>query len=119
MVNGGMAIIFMLIAISPFFMELTSITLPFGVHVDCFYLKHTGRVCPSCGLTRSLVALYNGDIALSRTYHPRGYLFAVLLFFEILMRVIPIMFKSKWVLWLDVGQLIIICLIMQKLFFLA
>ena len=43
-----------------------------ALHVPCLFSTVTGIQCPSCGLTRSVVAVLRGDLALSIAYHPAG-----------------------------------------------
>jgi hypothetical protein len=39
---------------------------------SCAVLVRTGRPCPSCGVTRSLVVAAHGDFVRSRQFHPAG-----------------------------------------------
>jgi len=41
-------------------------------HVDVCPLRRAGVTCPSCGITRSILALYAGDLGASRAFHPMG-----------------------------------------------
>ncbi|MBM9615451.1 DUF2752 domain-containing protein [Desulfobulbus rhabdoformis] len=72
----------------------------------CFVKQYTGEECSMCGLTRSIVALYNGDLDLSLKFHPAGYIFICLLLFELLCRAVPIIFSHKLIPWLDIFQLV-------------
>jgi len=38
----------------------------------CLFRSAFGLPCPGCGLTRSIVALWRGDLLLSLRYHPLG-----------------------------------------------
>jgi hypothetical protein len=45
----------------------------------CLFQVATGRPCPGCGMTRSILALAKGDLALSFRMHPLGVALAALL----------------------------------------
>ena len=47
------------------------------VGVNCWSRELLDIHCPYCGMTRSVVALLDGDIAGSLTYHPGGFLIAL------------------------------------------
>ncbi len=54
----------------------------FDVHdgpITCPLLRVTGVQCPTCGMTRSFVALGNGDIGLAFAVHPLGPVLALFL----------------------------------------
>jgi hypothetical protein len=38
----------------------------------CLFRSMFGFPCPGCGMTRSMMALWRGDLALSLRYHPLG-----------------------------------------------
>lgn len=73
----------------------------------CAVLQHTGKPCAGCGLTRSVLALYKGDFALSRSLHPAGTLLLMLVFLQLALRVLYLARDSAWLPWLDMGQLIL------------
>ncbi len=39
---------------------------------SCQYVLKAGKECPSCGLTRSILSLYQGNIKDSIAFHPGG-----------------------------------------------
>jgi Protein of unknown function (DUF2752) len=43
--------------------------------------------CPSCGLTRGMVAVLDGDFSAARTLHPSALAASLLLAFEVLLRI--------------------------------
>lgn len=63
--------------------KLTGRELP----ATCAHLAAGGGPCPSCGLTRSLVAAAHGDFAASRHFHPAGMPVLAMLVGQCLMRV--------------------------------
>jgi len=44
----------------------------------CMFERVTGRPCPGCGMTRSLLRLSQGDVAESLRMHPLGIVLAAL-----------------------------------------
>jgi hypothetical protein len=52
----------------------------------CQHLTATGRPCPSCGVTRSVVSALHGDFARSRSFHPAGVAIAAMLLAQCAMR---------------------------------
>lgn len=116
-VNGALLFLMILAVFAPFAIHIPDISkysIPIKIAPPtCFVKEHTGKECPTCGLTRSIVAIYNGDFNRSFKFHPLGYLFVCLLFSELLLRAIPIYFTNKWVPWLDMGQLIFVALLFK------
>lgn len=49
-----------------------------GIGWACPFFLVTGAHCPTCGLTRSIAALFRGDIATSVMFHPAGLVVAAL-----------------------------------------
>ncbi len=45
----------------------------------CMFQRITGRPCPGCGMTRSILDLWQGDVAGSLRMHPLGVVLAALL----------------------------------------
>ncbi len=74
---------------------------------SCAVRRHTGRPCTGCGLTRSVLALYRGDFAGSRAWHPAGSLFVMLIFVQLLLRPIYLSDESAWLAWIDIGQAVL------------
>lgn len=68
-----------------------SIMYPSGEITVCMFKHITGLPCPSCGTTRSLLLLVNGDWTIALWTNPLGYLAAVLLI------MIPGWIISDWV----------------------
>ncbi len=116
-VNGALLLLMILALIAPFTLDMPNVNKYLSpikvVPPSCFVKKYTGKDCPTCGLTRSIVALYNGNLNLSVKYHPVGYLFVSLLFIELLLRIIPIYYSHKLIPWLDMGQLIIVSILFR------
>src|SRR5215211_4032532 len=52
----------------------------------CRHLTATGRPCPSCGVTRSVVSALHGDFARSRLFHPAGVAITAMLLAQCAMR---------------------------------
>jgi hypothetical protein len=75
----------------------------------CSIRQRTGHDCPSCGLTRSIVTLYRGEWALSRAYHPAGYLVVLFIFAELILRLAVTRIRLPWIAWGDIGQLFVGC----------
>lgn len=74
----------------------------------CFVKEQTGKSCPSCGLTHSIVFLYHGNIDRSIDYHPAGPVIMFVLLFQLVFRLVSILIKKKWIIWLDISQMIIV-----------
>jgi hypothetical protein len=67
------------------------VTLPFSyaeLPETCQSLTMTGRPCPSCGATRSLIAALHGEPGLALAYHRAGLPIAVMLVLQIGMRLL-------------------------------
>lgn len=68
----------------PLFLSRTRLSGP-----PCLFRLSTGLPCPGCGMTRSLIALWHGDLLTSFRYHPLGpplFLFCALLLAALLLR---------------------------------
>ena len=50
-----------------------------GIGWACPFYLVTGAHCPTCGLTRSVAALFRGDIGTSAMFHPAGIAIALLI----------------------------------------
>ena len=80
----------------------------------CPILQATGDPCPTCGLTRSIAALYEGNITGSLSCHAGGLVLVVITAIQLVMRIIPLIARtSRWVPWLDLGQLIAMYLVFR------
>ena len=73
----------------------------------CSIVLHTGRQCAACGLTHSVVAFYRGDFELSMKWHPAGRLLVVLIFVQLLLRVLYRAGRAMCLPWIDIGQLLL------------
>lgn len=80
---------------------------------DCFVKTQAGQPCSSCGLTRSILALYHGDYALSQYWHPAGIIFIFIIVMQLCLRLILKISKSIWVPWIDIAQILIVSLIFK------
>lgn len=70
---------------------------PFNI---CILKRLTGSDCPGCGLTRSFIALTNGNLIQSMHLHPLGplfYMFFGMLLFDRLMRCATGQPAIKWI----------------------
>lgn len=66
-------------------MLLTFLPIPLNPRMSlCGFLWLTGRPCPFCGMTRALVCLLKGDVALALSFHPLSPLALTVLFLAIL-----------------------------------
>jgi len=54
-------------------------TVPHDEHSICMLRRLAGMPCPTCGVTRSLRALGQGEVAAAVRFHPLGPLYYVLL----------------------------------------
>jgi hypothetical protein len=54
----------------------------------CVYVVATGRPCPSCGITRSLIAVVHGDLERSYRFHRAGLAILLMLLIQCGMRVV-------------------------------
>ncbi|KAF0155583.1 MAG: hypothetical protein FD159_2092 [Syntrophaceae bacterium] len=111
-VNGALLLLILLAVFAPFALHIPEVNKYLSpinvVPPSCFVKENTGKECATCGLTRSIVAVYNGDFDLSVKFHPLGYLLVCFLFGELLLRAVPIFFHYRWIPWLDMGQLIFV-----------
>lgn len=57
----------------------------------CTFKNLTGLPCPGCGLVRSITALVHGDVAGSIAHHRLGWLIFVLIFSQMIYRLILLM----------------------------
>ncbi len=54
-------------------------SVPHDEHSICLLRRLTGMPCPTCGVTRSLRALGQGEVAAAVRFHPLGPLYAAML----------------------------------------
>ncbi|MCJ7483273.1 MAG: DUF2752 domain-containing protein [Thermodesulfovibrionales bacterium] len=119
-VNILLIIILFILLIIPFFIYIPNIsnesnflklTMP-----TCFVKKTLGHNCPTCGITRSIVALYNNKWGMSIHFNPNGFLIVIALVVQLLLRSIPIIVKKMWVPWMDIFQMTIMGIGFKVLF---
>ncbi|MFH2108645.1 MAG: DUF2752 domain-containing protein, partial [Chrysiogenia bacterium] len=83
----------------------------------CFVKKNLGHNCPTCGITRSIVALYNNKWTMSIHFSPNGYWIVIALVIQLLLRSVPIFIKKWWVPWMDIFQIIIMGVVFKVFLF--
>lgn len=108
--NRVMGVLVSLAALAPFAVigaEVTDSLAPVSFAMPvCIVKQKTGKLCPSCGLTRSVVALYKGDISASSRYHSAGRVVVLVLFGELVLRVLVGRLRFRWVPWADLCHFI-------------
>ena len=57
-------LVYIIIAISLIILKYTD-----AIHWTCYINEHFGVLCPSCGITRAMKAIVNGDFALAIKYN--------------------------------------------------
>ncbi len=93
LVNATFLVIFLTSLIGLASLELSSSKtlrvrwINYELPASCVILQRTGKPCPSCGITRSLVLALHGDVAGSRAFHRAGALVIMLLLVQCVMRV--------------------------------
>jgi hypothetical protein len=111
-VNCTLIIILICAIVAPSFIyvpELSSYNRGFHWNVPtCLIREKTGRPCPTCGLTHSIVALYNGNFELSQRYNPLGIIFILIVAVELLLRIVPIINTNKIIPWIDIVHLLLL-----------
>ncbi len=109
--NRLFSAVLLALLVAPFLVEIPEIEGASGLlklaPPVCFVHQQTGEFCSGCGLTRSVVALYHGNLTLSRAYHPAGLLVVSVLIFQLFLRLMPLLAVRTWVLWVDVSQLVL------------
>ena len=109
-VNLLLILILVILLTVPFFIYIPNVSSgsdSFKISAPyCFVRKHTGHFCPTCGMTRSVVALYNNKRKLSISFNPNGYLLVIALVFQLFARLIPALIKKWWIPWIDMSQII-------------
>lgn len=109
-VNAGLTLFFLIILFLPFIIYVPEFDEnqheSYKIHLPtCEVLKRTGHVCPGCGLTRSIVTLYQGNLELSLRYHKSGILVIMFLILQTCLRLLPILSKVSWIPWFDIFQI--------------
>lgn len=61
---------------------------------QCFNKKIINKPCNFCGITRSILTLYNGDIVTSIKYNVGGLLFVIFCIIQVMLRFL--FYKAKW-----------------------
>ncbi|MEY4578976.1 MAG: hypothetical protein RL701_3679 [Pseudomonadota bacterium] len=75
----------------------------------CQILARTGHECEGCGLTRSVLALYQGQWQLSRQLHWGGSIFVGVISAELVVRLVAVFVRpSQRLFWLDLTQLLVV-----------
>ena len=92
LINSLFAIVLLLLLILPVFVSQSY--FPILDHPKCFVKQNTGKPCPTCGITRSIEALYSGEIATSRLYHPYGLVIIATLLLQLFLRVLLIIKRA-------------------------
>lgn len=101
-------------------MIIILLALPFAIILDerlypspassiaphCFVLAQTGKPCPTCGLTRSIILLYEGHFQESIVLYAYGYLFVLFLIMQLFLRVILLLCNRAWIPYVDIAQMI-------------
>ena len=77
---------------------------------ECFVRRETGKKCPGCGLTRSIVAVYHGKWELARHHHPLGPTLVGVLLGELLLQIVLLAIKVPGLIWADLCQLVAVAL---------
>jgi len=78
--------------------------------VTCAVRARTGQECPSCGISRSVLALYHDGLASSRELHPMGIVLVIAGAFQLALRV-PVHINARrfrWVALADLLQLVVL-----------
>jgi len=54
--------------------------LKFNIYIPCYFHKITNLYCPSCGITRAVIAFFRGDFYQAFRYNVLVYVFIFLIF---------------------------------------
>ena len=110
-VNMGLIFVMSLLIVLFFVSHSTKLSSAFPflnrLTPSCFVKEQTGVPCPTCGMSRSIVAFYQGDFLKSRNYHPYGYFFVLFFCLQFCLRAIPFLVVRSWLPWVDTGQMIL------------
>jgi hypothetical protein len=75
--------------------QLIGSSLGFGM--PCAFYHATGKPCPGCGLTRSVLALLHGQVGHSFNLHPMGPLLLIGLLAALAAGIMPAKARQKWI----------------------
>ena len=107
-VNISLTIMFSILMLLPIFLSIPNNTTNKFYKIirppNCVVKSTTGHYCSTCGLTRSIIALYSGNIQKSKAYHPLGIFVSIWLFFEFIFRFPIYFFKSYFIVLIDIFQ---------------
>ena len=70
----------------------------------CFSMRFFGRPCPMCGLTRGLHAVWQGDLAAARTFHPLSLAVFVVLVAEVFFRLALLLARCTPRVWKSIAR---------------
>jgi len=94
-----------------------SVSFPLLGSIPCQIKERTGNLCSSCGLTRSIISLYKGDLAKSQSYHKGGIYLLLLLMVQFCLRFFPVYVDKIWLPWTDIAQIIVFSVVFKISFF--
>lgn len=103
-----LAIIILLLAL-PFaviFAEQHNSSLLSSNTLNCFVKTHTGELCPTCGLSRSIILLYKGHFKESIIQHKYGYILILLLSVQLVIKIILCFRNNALYPYIDIAQMI-------------
>src|ERR1039457_3837479 len=100
-------IIFLELPFAIIFIErLNHSPLPLNI-LNCFVKAQTGELCPTCGMNRSILALYKGHFQESVVQCAYGYFFILLLIMQLFLRIVPRLSDKLWIPFMDIAQMIL------------
>lgn len=103
-----LVILFLLYPLGVTLPDLPHRFLPFQLPTLTSALQnHPELPCSSCGLTRSIVALYHGQLNTSLSYNPVGILISLFACLELAIRIVVITVRNRWIVWLDLSQILL------------
>lgn len=101
-------VVFLLYPLGVSLPEIAASFLPFNLPtLPSLLQQYPGLPCSSCGLTRSVVSLYHGNLEASLDYNPAGLFIILLAVIQLLFRILLLKFmvKNPWLSWFDLVQL--------------
>jgi len=99
-------IIFLVLPFIIIFIEQLSHFQLLSYAPKCFVKAHTGHLCPTCGLTRSIFLLYTGHFQESVAQYAYGYLFVLILAIQLFLRSLPLLSNHVCIPYIDITQMI-------------